>query len=403
MQTQTPQHQLKNYFDELLLDSLAEDLAASEECDSLPDDENIPLDTEAIVVSEPEVIASNSIDTEDDNVSEVQLENTEPSNEITGTGLEQNIAANANTNILTVDDVESTDAVDPALLNSALCNNTDGFEQVKEAGHLLHVTKQGQGAGAEQSPCVIDTAKSDHTSLESNVESAVEAQELTSTAKEAPVDGVPSILNDVAVESAYIEQKQRLERLLEDVSVSDTSVVSEEALNTVSVAETTTGIPDTTWLENGRPNWAQERFEILLVEVGGLKLAVPLQSLGQIQPMDGELTPLFGQSDWFMGLQKTPMGNVKTVNTAKFVMPERYQEQGQEQLSYVVSINGSDWGLAVDAIDQPTIIDPDQIRWRAKRGERPWMAGTVKDHMCVLLDIPALGEILMQEDKNHPH
>jgi hypothetical protein len=28
------------------------------------------------------------------------------------------------------------------------------------------------------------------------------------------------------------------------------------------------------------------------------------------------------------------------------------------------------------------------------------MAGIVKDHMCVLLDIPKIGEILQAQDKN---
>jgi purine-binding chemotaxis protein CheW len=80
------------------------------------------------------------------------------------------------------------------------------------------------------------------------------------------------------------------------------------------------------WLENGLPQWAQSRFDVLLFKVSGLTLAVPLISLGQIQPLTDELTPLFGQADWFMGLQPTPAGKIRTVNTAKFVMPERYDE-----------------------------------------------------------------------------
>lgn len=152
------------------------------------------------------------------------------------------------------------------------------------------------------------------------------------------------------------------------------------------------------WLENGKPNWAQDKFDILLIEVNGLKLAVPLIALGQIQALD-ELTPLFGQSEWFLGLQKTSAGNVKTVDTGRFVMPERYSENNGYQ--FVVSINGLSWGLAVDSIDQPILINPEDIRWRKNRDNRPWMAGTVKDHMCVLLDIPKMGEILDQQDQNH--
>jgi len=154
------------------------------------------------------------------------------------------------------------------------------------------------------------------------------------------------------------------------------------------------------WLENGRPQWAQSRFDVLLFKVSGLTLAVPLISLGQIQPLTDELTPLFGQADWFMGLQPTPAGKIRTVNTAKFVMPERYDERFLETARYVVSINGVPWGLAVDSVNQPITLMPDDVKWRSDRSKRPWLAGTVKEHMCALLDIPRIGQMLIEADKN---
>jgi purine-binding chemotaxis protein CheW len=154
------------------------------------------------------------------------------------------------------------------------------------------------------------------------------------------------------------------------------------------------------WLENGRPQWAQSRFDVLLFYVSGLTLAVPLISLGQIQPLTDELTPLFGQADWFMGLQPTRAGKIRTVNTAKFVMPERYDESFLKTAKYVVSINGVPWGLAVDGVNQPIRLHPDDVKWRSDRSKRPWLAGTVKEHMCALLDIPRIGQMLIDADKN---
>lgn len=154
------------------------------------------------------------------------------------------------------------------------------------------------------------------------------------------------------------------------------------------------------WMENGRPQWAQSRFDVLLFQVAGLTLAVPLISLGQIQPLTDELTPLFGQADWFMGLQPTPAGKIRTVNTAKFVMPERYDEVFLQTARYVMSINGVPWGLAVDSVNQPITLNPDDVKWRGDRSKRPWLAGTVKEHMCALLDIPRIGQMLISADKN---
>ncbi len=154
------------------------------------------------------------------------------------------------------------------------------------------------------------------------------------------------------------------------------------------------------WEANGRPAWAQERFEVLLFDVAGLTLAVPLIALGQIQNLTDELTPLFGQADWFMGLQPTPVGKIRTVNTAKFVMPERYCESFLESAKYVVSINGLPWGLAVDKVNQPITLDPEDVKWRGERSKRAWLAGTVKEHMCALIDIPMMGQMLQAEDAN---
>src|SRR5690606_17653400 len=57
-----------------------------------------------------------------------------------------------------------------------------------------------------------------------------------------------------------------------------------------------------------QPGWRSAPFEALLFDVGGLTLAVPLVSLGSIHRLDGAITPLFGQPDWFLGLLPTERG-----------------------------------------------------------------------------------------------
>ncbi|EGH26289.1 CheW domain-containing protein, partial [Pseudomonas amygdali pv. mori str. 301020] len=47
----------------------------------------------------------------------------------------------------------------------------------------------------------------------------------------------------------------------------------------------------------------------------GLTLAVPLVCLGSIYPLAGqELTPLFGQPDWFLGILPCQAGNLKVLD-----------------------------------------------------------------------------------------
>ena len=200
-----------------------------------------------------------------------------------------------------------------------------------------------------------------------------------------------------SVDPTPVQVKQALQPLTEPsltvateatVPVSETEQAFAQSINSVLA-----------WGQNGRPEWAQQRFEALLFDVSGLTLAVPLIALGQIQAIGDNLTPIFGQSDWFMGLLQCPQGQIRTVNTALFVMPEKYSATFLETAKYVISIDSVPWGLAVDSVNQPISLDPTDVKWRSKRSTRPWLAGTVKSAMCALIDIPQMAAMLRDTEK----
>ncbi|MEN5029904.1 chemotaxis protein CheW [Pseudomonas sp. Ps21-P2] len=144
-----------------------------------------------------------------------------------------------------------------------------------------------------------------------------------------------------------------------------------------------------------RPAWAAEPFECLLFDVAGLTLAVPLVCLGSIYPLAGhDLTPLFGQPDWFLGILPSQAGNLKVLDTARWIMPDRYRDDFRQGLQYVISVQGYEWGLAVHQVSRSLRLDPNEIKWRTHRGQRPWLAGTVIEHMCALLDVSELAELI---------
>lgn len=146
---------------------------------------------------------------------------------------------------------------------------------------------------------------------------------------------------------------------------------------------------------DGRPAWAAEPFECLLFDVAGLTLAVPLVCLGSIYPLVGhDLTPLFGQPDWFLGILPSQAGNLKVLDTARWIMPDRYRDDFRQGLQYVISVQGYEWGLAVHQVSRSLRLDPNEIKWRTHRGQRPWLAGTVIEHMCALLDVSELAELI---------
>lgn len=209
-------------------------------------------------------------------------------------------------------------------------------------------------------------------------------------------------------EAAVLEEQVRDARLSEPLAVAPVVVPVEppplasvpapapvvEAPPVVAPLVEITPAPATVSHE-GRPDWAEEPFECLLFDVAGLTLAVPLICLGSIYPLEGqELTPLFGQPDWFLGILPSPSGNLKVLDTARWVMPDRYRDDFREGLQYVISVQGYEWGLAVHQVSRSIRLDPSEVKWRSQRTQRPWLAGTVIEHMCALLDVAALAELI---------
>ncbi|WP_101760491.1 chemotaxis protein CheW [Oceanicoccus sp. KOV_DT_Chl] len=133
---------------------------------------------------------------------------------------------------------------------------------------------------------------------------------------------------------------------------------------------------------------------------GGLTLAVPLVELGTIIPMQEKLTFIFGQIDWMMGLLPVKNGNLRIINTAKVVMPERYAEHMADNFAYAISINDMDWALAVDSVSNAITLEPEDVRWRTERSKRPWLAGTVVEHMCSLVDVSQLAAMFEEANNN---
>jgi purine-binding chemotaxis protein CheW len=154
--------------------------------------------------------------------------------------------------------------------------------------------------------------------------------------------------------------------------------------------------------KHGRPDWANSRFECLIFSVAGLKLAVPLISLGAIYKIEKNFIPLVGRASWFLGLYHHLERNVRVIDTAQWVMPERCSEEVRSGYKFIIRLGGNDWGMACDAVHQSIQLSPDQIKWRTERTKRAWLFGTVIDHMCALIDADSLSSLLNQQATRNP-
>lgn len=137
------------------------------------------------------------------------------------------------------------------------------------------------------------------------------------------------------------------------------------------------------------------RFQALFFEVAGLTLAVPLTTLGGIHQID-KIAPLFGKPDWFMGVMLHRESKLSVVDSAKWVMPEKYTEELAESLNYryMIMLGESEWGLASEKLVNTVNLTKDDVKWRGSTGKRPWLAGMVKEKMCALIDVEELISML---------
>ncbi len=147
------------------------------------------------------------------------------------------------------------------------------------------------------------------------------------------------------------------------------------------------------------PEWGEETFQALLFKVGGLTLAVPLVELSGVQELSREaVTPMPGHAPWYLGLMDYRDRSVPVVDTAHLVLPtERLaalKGDPAERLTRVVFIDDGRWGLGCDTVADVITLTPDKVRWRTSRTRRQWLAGTVIDHMCAIIDPPAFGQML---------
>ena len=149
----------------------------------------------------------------------------------------------------------------------------------------------------------------------------------------------------------------------------------------------------------GRPDWAERPFECLIFRVAGLQLAVPLVLLGAIHRIEDRIKPIPGRPPWYMGMLPDRGVNLKVVDSAQWIMPGRAPADAREGYRFVIRLDDSDWSLACDEVAESFTLDPDQVRWRTSRSKRPWLAGTVVQHMCALIDVGAMARLLARAER----
>lgn len=224
-------------------------------------------------------------------------------------------------------------------------------------------------------------------------------------ALEEPVE--EPVLQASSAAAVVVEEKTE-QRVAEKVAEKETDqepvvarkadVDAETQLNTLDIAEAAQQVRGL----RQAPEWANKPFASLLFSVLEMDMAAPLHDLGGICPIeDGKIQPVAGQASWFMGLLRWNGKNIRVIDTADLLMPERCPADRNHRQDYqsVIVLGDSLWGLAVSHAEESVRLEPSQLRWREGGSSRPWLAGTLLDRLCSLLDVDVLSSMLAAADR----
>ncbi|MBK1727258.1 chemotaxis protein CheW, partial [Halorhodospira neutriphila] len=148
------------------------------------------------------------------------------------------------------------------------------------------------------------------------------------------------------------------------------------------------------------PGWARPWFQALLLRAGAMRLAVPLVKLHSVLSWerDEQVEPALGQPYWMHGAIYHRGRYVRVVDTAALVLPEeRRPPPAERRRGRLLVLGEGEWALSTRELGDVLKLQPEQVQWRSAQGRRPWLAGTVREHLCALLDPEALVALLERD------
>jgi purine-binding chemotaxis protein CheW len=210
-----------------------------------------------------------------------------------------------------------------------------------------------------------------------------------------------ALLSEVTEYSETDTEAEKIQETAEIVTITQPAVVVPEKVRQTELEEQMQAAVEEIDREDGRaaPDWAQEPFQCLIFRVGDITIATPLLALDNIVKWETELTPMPFQPDWHLGVLQNRDDKVVVVDTAKLLMLDDSQDSAvtRKTGSHILIIGDHRFGLACDSLAKPMFLHKEDVHWSIKHEDRPWMAGTIKEKLTILLDIDELLQIIRHE------
>jgi len=138
----------------------------------------------------------------------------------------------------------------------------------------------------------------------------------------------------------------------------------------------------------------EDQFQVLFFELNHITFAIPLTDLGGIYHLSDSLNFLMGKPAWFRGVMSHNERLYNIVDTSSWLKLDR--NASDLNYTHFILLGDTPWGLSCEKLLGTENLNKDQIRWREKKGSRPWLAGMVKQKMCALIHAKELVKLLDQ-------
>lgn len=275
----------------------------------------------------------------------------------------------------------------------------------KSPSTTILATNNESAANAALNEYFIDLTELDHTQEHHqgiNDEYALKLNDAERLLKKA--HSLSLLMNDrslLAGEDEYAQDAvmpcERLsEQLCEQISeqlVEQTDSINHKEILDCAEIEDISGVRDA---HIPLQEHLDEHFHVLLCEVAGLTLAIPLVELGGIHKIT-KISPIVGKPPWFMGLLIKGSDKYQCIDTARCIMPDKYNDELAAQLDYkfAVQLGKSPYAICCERISTTIMLKQQDIKWRANQVKRSWLAGLLKEKMCALIDGARMVQVVL--------
>lgn len=139
-------------------------------------------------------------------------------------------------------------------------------------------------------------------------------------------------------------------------------------------------------------------FHALFFRLGDITIATPVLDLRRIIDFDDvTLTLLPKQPSWLLGLVDNQGEKIGVMHTAELILgrekAQRRDFDAQPYSKMIISRHGR-YGFACDEVLEMVKLKAEDICWReTPQGRRPWLLGTIKERLSVLVDLAELSPI----------